>query len=153
MNELACRACRKPLLATEGCGVCNAWRKNLVVLGETEEERPSLASVSNEAVNALRAQLRDYKDRLKVKGLKDDERDALHERQRSVAGALSKLLDAARKIQGDGVTAISRMSFKERAELFVDWFMTLPGVYREALRKQMDQHEAQLALPAGEELQ
>lgn len=151
MNELACRSCRKPLLAKTGCGVCDPVRKNLVVLGETEEERPSLATVSNEAVNALRAQLRDYKVRLGAKGLKDEERDRLHDRQRAVSGALSKLLDAARKIQGDGVQAIERMSFKERAELFVEWFLTLPAVYREALRREIDTAETRLALPAGQE--
>ena len=150
MNELACRSCRKPLLAKEGCGVCNGWRKNLVVLGETEEERPSLATVSNEAVNALRAQLRDYKTRLAGK-LEDEERDRLHDRQRAVAGALSKLLDAARKIQGDGLQAIARMSFKERAELFVEWFLTLPAVYREALHKELESAEARLSLPAATE--
>lgn len=152
MNELACRSCRKPLLAKEGCAVCNPIRKNLVVLGETEDERPSLASVSNEAVNALRAQLRSYKDRLLVRDIKDDVRDSLHEKQRAVAGALSKLLDAARKIQGDGLQAINRMSFKERAELFVDWYMSLPAVYREALRKEIQVNETQLELPAGEEI-
>lgn len=122
-----------------------------MVLGETDEERPSLAAVSNEAVNALRAQLRDYKARLGTKGLKPEERDRLHDKQRAVSGALSKLLDAARKIQGDGVTAIERMSFKERAELFVDWYMTLPAVYRDALRREIETHETKLALPAGEE--
>ncbi len=126
-------------------------RRNLVVLGETEEERPSLAVVSNEAVNALRAQLRDYKDRLKAGKLDDDEKDLLHTKQRSVAGALSKLLDAARKIQGDGVQAISRMSFKERAELFIEWFCTLPAVYRDALRVEIDKAETQLSLPVGDE--
>jgi hypothetical protein len=151
VNELACRSCRKPLLAKEGCGVCNDWRRNLVVLGETEEERPSLATVSNEAVNALRAQLRDYKTRLGAKGIKDEDIDRLHDRQRSVAGALSKLLDAARKIQGDGLQAISRMSFKERAELFVEWYLTLPPVYREALNKELATAEARLALPAATE--
>lgn len=146
MNELACRACRKPLLAQKGCGVCDPIRKHLVVLGETEEERPSLATVSNESVNALRAQLRDYKARLVV-GLADEDKDRLHEKQRAVAGALSKLLDAARKIAGDGVQAISRMSFKERAQLFVDWYLSLPSVYREALKKQMDESEGKLLLP------
>lgn len=150
MNELACRACRKPLLATSGCGVCNPWRTNLVVLGETEEERPSLAAVSNEAVNALRAQLRDYKAELATKGLSAEDKMTLHIHQRSVAGALSKLLDAARKIAGDGLTAITLLSFKERAQLFVDWYLTLPSVYREALRSQMEQDEARLSLPAGE---
>ena len=148
MNELACRACRKPLLAKEGCGVCNPLRKNLVVLGETEEERPSLATVSNEAVNALRAQLRDYKAELTASPPPDaDTKARLHDRQRAVAGALSKLLDAARKIQGDGIQAISRMSFKERAELFVEWFMTLPPVYREALRNELATHEQKLLQP------
>lgn len=153
MNELACRACRRALLGKEGCGVCTPWRKNLVVLGETAEERPSLASVSNEAVNALRAQLRDYKTQLAAKGLDAGQRALLHVQQRAVAGALSKLLDAARKIQSDGLQAIERMSFKERAELFVDWYMTLPAVYREALRKEMEGQESQLALPAGETIQ
>lgn len=150
MNELACRACRKPLLAREGCGVCNPWRANMVVLGETEEERPSLAAVSNEAVNALRAQLRDYKTELGVKGIKAEDKARLHDKQRAVAGALSKLLDAARKIQGDGLTAITQMSFKERAELFIEWYLTLPAVYRDALQKEIAGHEARLSLPAGE---
>lgn len=149
MNELACRACRKPLLAKTGCGVCDPVRKNLVVLNETEEERPSLALVSNEAVNALRSQLRDYKLRLGAAGLLDEDKDRLHDRQRSVAGALSKLLDAARKIQGDGKEAINHMSFKERAELFVEWFCTLPAVYRDALRTELDKQEGVLGLPAG----
>ena len=121
-----------------------------MVLGETEEERPSLASVSNEAINALRAQLRDYKAELGRKDVKPKDKDALHLKQRTVAGALSKLLDAARKIQSDGVAAIDQLSFKERAELFVHWYMTLPAVYREALRKEMEGQETRLALPAGE---
>jgi uncharacterized Zn finger protein (UPF0148 family) len=150
MNDLACRACRKPLLAKSGCGVCDPIRKNLVVLGETEEERPSLAVVSNEAVNALRSQLRDYKTRLAVPKLKDEDRDRLHDRQRAVSGALSKLLDAARKIQGDGIQAVERMSFAERAKLFCEWYMTLPAVYRESLRKELDKQEERLLLPAGD---
>jgi hypothetical protein len=94
--------------------------------------------------------MRDYKARLGAARLPDEDKDRLHDRQRAVAGALSKLLDAARKIQGDGVEAISRMSFKERAELFVEWYMTLPAVYRDALRTELDTHEAQLALPPPE---
>lgn len=125
-------------------------RRNLVVLGETEEERPSLATVSTEAVNALRAQLRAYKDQLSAKGLTPDAVDLIHIKQRSVAGALSKLLDAARKIQGDGLAAVERMSFAERAELFVMWFLSLPPVYRDQLRTQIAEAEAKLALPAGE---
>jgi hypothetical protein len=148
LNELACRGCRRPLLGREGCVICAPLRKNLIVLGETEEERPSLAAVSNEAVNALRAQLRDYKARLAAKDLPPTDKDRLHDRQRAVSGALSKLLDAARKIQSDGITAVERMSFKERAELFVSWFCTLPPVYRETLRRELDQNEAQMLLPA-----
>lgn len=141
MNQLACRGCRKPLLAQSGCALCDPVRKHLVVLGETEEERPSLATVSTEAVNSLRAQLRFYKDELARDGITPADKASIHDKQRAVAGALSKLLDAARKIQGDGLAAVERMSFKERAELFVEWFLTLPAVYRAQLREQIDAHE------------
>lgn len=148
MNGLACRACRVPLVAAAGCALCDTVRRNLVVLGETDDERPSLAGVSNEAVNALRAQLRDYKTELACCADLAD-RYRLHDRQRAVAGALAKLLDAARKLQADGVDAVENMSFSERAELFVTWFCTLPAVYREQLRAQIDKFEAEarVALP------
>lgn len=150
MNELACRGCRKPLVAQSGCALCDPVRKHLVVLGETEEERPSLATVSTEAVNALRAQLRVYKEQLAADPrLGPGDLARIHEAQRSVAGALSKLLDAARKIQGDGLAAVERMSFKERAELFVEWFLTLPNVYQAQLLEQIDAHRQAWLQVAG----
>jgi hypothetical protein len=149
LNELACRGCRKALLAPAGCALCDPIRKHLIVLNESEEERPSLATVSAEAVNALRAQLRAYKDQLAVKDLKPADVASIHDKQRAVAGALSKLLDAARKIQGDGLAAVERMSFKERAELFVEWFMTLPAAYRAQLKEQIEAHETAWQQVAG----
>lgn len=150
MNQLACRACRKPLTGKSGCEVCNPIRRNLVVLGETDEDRPSLALVTNEAVNALREQVRHYRDQLR-RARKPEVEEELRSRQRSTAGALAKLLDAARKIASDGVAAVAQMSFRERAELFVGWYLTLPSVYREALMDRLNAQEAQLELPAPTE--
>jgi hypothetical protein len=152
MNELACRACRKALLSKEGCAVCNPIRRNLIVLGETDEERPSLATVSAEAVNSLRAQIREYREMLKD-ALDPDHRAKIHDKQRATAAALAKLLDAARKIQTDGVAAVERMSFSERGALFVEWFCSLPAAYREKMQKEIAALEAQYALPAESTVQ
>lgn len=144
MNQLACRACRRPLLGKDGCAVCSPWRKNLVVVGEAEEERPSLANVSAEAVRSLREQVRHYEAALKAAKTVDDQ-ESYRALQRSVAGSLGKLLDAARKIQTDGLAAIERMSFAERAKLFVEWFMSLPTIYRERVKAEMEKHEGALS--------
>lgn len=123
------------------------------MVGETEDERPSLAEVSAEAIAALREQTRSYAKRLKG-GCKacgrtedDDGGERLRGNQRAAAGAMAKLLDSARKIQEDGLAVVSLMSFPERAELFVTWYTELPPVYRSRLRDQMSEWETRLALP------
>lgn len=141
MNILACRACRRPLTDKEGCQLCGPIRRHLVVVGEREEEAPSLFKVSSDAVRSLQEQVRHYAKALKAATQVDDQ-EKYRALQRSVAGALSKLLDSARKLQQDGVDAIEAMTFPERAKLFVDWYLSLPGIYRDKLRSEMDKSES-----------
>lgn len=143
MNPIGCKFCRRPLTAKSGCPKCDPFRPHLLVL-DAVEERPSLSTVTNEAVKALRLQLQFYERSLARVSTSREDAEDLRARQRSVAGAMSKLLDAARKIAGDGVSAVEAMSFQERAELFVTWFCSLPAVYRESLLQRLQSEETQI---------
>lgn len=148
---LACRNCRVPLIAASGCAVCDPFRRHLAVVDEDEDDRPSLAGVGAEVVAGLRAQLREIR-----KLLKDDPGDLRAEgRLLSIGNTAAKVLEAARKLQVDGVTAVNAMSFAERAELFVTWVTTLPPAYRASLRDKLDAWERDVAapIPAAEPMQ
>lgn len=140
----ACRTCRKALSSVEGCAICLDFKtKGLVAIDEDEAERPSLSDVSSETVSAIRAQIRHLAKRCKAEP--DD--DASAARLVQMANTVAKVVEAARKLQVDGVTAVNAMSFKERAALFIDWWTALPPAYREQVRKGMDAFEAQHAKP------
>jgi hypothetical protein len=143
---LACRGCRVPLSAESGCSLCDPIRKHLVVVGEDEEDRPSLAATGGEIVSALRTRLKIIKRLLK------DENDPkalmqLESRLLAVANTAAKMLESARKIQTDGVQAVEQMSFSERAELFIDWVTSLTPAYRKSLRDKWDEWESQVSKP------
>ncbi len=118
-------------------------RHNLVVVGESEDERPSLSGVSAEAVSVLRDQVKHLKTALK----KDPNEEGAHRRFIAVSNALAKILGEARKLQEDGKAAIDQMSFAERAALFVEWYSDLPPAYRGTVRDQMADYEAKVAIP------
>lgn len=146
----ACRLCRQKLSSNEGCGICLDFKtRNLVAVDEDDAESPALADVSRETVNALRAQIRRI-----AKILKDDpDHDVGTGRLIAAANTVAKVIESARKLQVDGVTAIQNMSFKERAQLFIDWWTALPPAYRDQVRKGMEAFELSnarpLDLPAG----
>lgn len=147
---LACRACRVPISAQGGCAICKDFKSQLVDTAEDSEENPALSDVSYETISALRSVLKRGKqlvaDPTKVKLFNEGSRLIV-----AAANTLAKVLDTSRKLQADGLTAIQRMNFVERAELFIGWYMTLPPSYRLKLRQQMDGQETQVAkaLPAG----
>ena len=141
---LACRACHININATYGCAICDPVRKQLIVVGEDEEDSPSLNSTAKEVVNALRAQLRHIKDDLRDK---PDEFIATERRLIMLANSLSKVIDSARKIQLDAQNVIETMSFSEKAELFIGWIQELAPAYRVALREKWDEWETEAATP------
>lgn len=143
---LACRVCRIPLSAQEGCAVCNPVRHNLVAVGETEEERPSLAGTSNEAIQGLRDQIRHHKGILKTNPGSSKSEDALVK----CTNALAKIVGETRKLQDDGTKVVEAMSFQERLEMFLGWYFELPPAYRLMMRERMAEHEAALSRPLGE---
>ena len=140
---LACRLCRVPISAQAGCAACDTVRRNLVVVGEDDEDRPSLSGTSAEAVGMLRDQMANVRGRLKLNPLSMvDEKRAL-----AISNALAKLVETARKLQVDGVTAVEGMSFAERADLFISWYVALPPAYRMNVRDRFAEYEAEVAKP------
>lgn len=133
MNEtLACRGCRHPLTSDLGCALCLGVKPHLVVSSAVDEDAVPLAQVANETVALLRRQLSHLKAKSKIGYNAEDASEA-----RSLASALSKVLDSARKVIQDGATAVSVMSFQERAALFTEWTASLPAVYRRRLIESM----------------
>jgi len=142
---LACRTCRVALSAAHGCVVCDSMRKQLVAVGDTDEERPSLAQVSAEVIAGIRSQVRHYRALLDA-----DKTDSTSlNRLLALSNSAAKVLEAARKLQADGKDAVDSMSFAERATLFIEWYMDLPPPYRVKLRAQMDEHETALMAPVA----
>lgn len=140
---LACRMCRVPMTALVGCSVCDVWRGQLVVVGEDEEDRPSLAGTAAEMVSILRAQTKHVKGELER-----NRASALQEKRAlQLANTMAKLLESARKLQADGTAAVAAMSFQERKELFVQWYTDLAPAYRNAVREAFAQYEVDVAKP------
>jgi uncharacterized Zn finger protein (UPF0148 family) len=140
---LACRLCRVPLAAADGCAVCNPIRHNLVVVGESEDERPSLSGVSAEVVTTLRSQVTHLTKALKS----DPDNDSAHKKLVATANSMAKVLGEARKLQEDGKDAVDNMNFAEKAKLFIEWIATLPPAYRQGIREQMADFEARVSAP------
>lgn len=141
--SLACRACRVQMSATVGCAVCDTMRRNLVVVGEDEDDRPSLSGTAAEVVAILRAQV----GHVKVE-LERNRASALHEKRAlALANTMAKVLESARKLQADGAAAVEAMSFQERKELFVTWYTDLAPQYRNAVREAFAQYEVEVSKP------
>lgn len=140
---LACRACRIPINAAKGCAICDPVRANLVVVGETEDEKPSLSGTSSEAVRMLRRQLVQID-----KDIKSNPTSQLHEKRLiAMSNAIAKLLETARKLIADGVSAVENLSFREQAELFVEWFSTLSPPYRADVLAKFARFEQEISKP------
>lgn len=142
---LACRYCRVSLAAEKGCTMCNGWRHHLISLDEIEEapDHAPLSLVTQEVVAALREQVTFYRKRLRE--IPDSE--FAGKRLVQTAGALSKILEAGRRQQADGLAAVAQMSFLERAELFLSWYVALAPAYRARVREEMGKHEAKVSKP------
>ena len=140
---LACRNCRVPLSATSGCAICDPIRPQLVSTDESVDSLPSLAEVGAESVTALRRQVRVYSNFLKDNPLDSDANKSLV----LMANSVAKVLEAARKLQDDGIAAVRNMSFLERAKLFIAWYASLPPAYRTQVRDQVEKYELEINKP------
>lgn len=144
---LACRLCRVPINAAEGCEVCDPVRRNLVLVGENEQDKPSLSGTASLGVELLNQQLRGVQ-----KDLKDNPRSPTAEgRLLKLANTAAKLLETSRKLIHDGVSAVDMMSPAEQLELFLGWYMNLPPGYRAGVMAKFTEHETELAKPIGEQ--
>lgn len=143
---LACRNCRVAISSGEGCAICLDFKKHLVNTDESADLAPSLSEVGSEAVSGLRAQIKH------LKALAKDNPDDADTRKDMVLciNALAKLLEAARKLQDDGISAVRNMSFLERAKLFVSWYADLPPSYRTQVRQQVEAYELEINKPMKE---
>lgn len=64
-----------------------------------------------------------------------------------VGNTAAKVLEAARKLQTDGLAAVRNMSFIERAKLYIGWYAALPPPYRARIRSEQDKFEAGTNVP------
>jgi hypothetical protein len=135
-----------PIAAAKGCAHCDPVRENLVVVGETEDDRPSLSGTASEGVRLLRARLVQLE-----KDLKANPASAAHEKRLiGVSNAVAKLLETARKLVQDGVSAVESMSFREQAELFVGWFAALSPPYRADVMAKCLNFEQEISKPVAD---
>lgn len=142
---LACRNCRVPLVAEAGCAICDPIRKHLVSIDETEDERPSLSDVGAEVVAELRYALRQAKVVHRDPEADPKLRLLATGAVLKIGNTAAKVLEAARKLQTDGLAAIRNMSFLERAELFITWYTGLVPPYRAAIRQKQEEFETRAA--------
>lgn len=138
---LACRNCRIPLAAQGGCAICEPVKKHLVAVDEDEDARPSLSEVGAGVVADL-----NYARKVATKLMRDDKAEPkvrleATARILKIGNTAAKVLEAARKLQTDGLSAVKAMSFVERAKLFIEWYTDLPPPYRAQLRAKMDEYE------------
>lgn len=135
--------CRVTLSATVGCAVCDPMRRNLVVVGEDEDERPSLSGTAAEVVSMLRGQVKHVRGELErnpASGLSE-------KRAMALGNTLAKVLETSRKLQADGRAAVEAMSFQERKELMVEWYTDLAPAYRNAVREALAGYEVEVSKP------
>lgn len=147
---LACRACRRPLTATEGCAICFSVKANLVTTEENAEESPALSDVGAETVAALQAILRRHRAVLRDKKSTGEAIVLAESAVVRVSNTLAKVLESARKLQTDGLAAVRNMAFSERAILFADWYQSLPPLYRAKVRAGQEQFEGTVSAPVPE---
>lgn len=153
--SLACRNCRVAITAETGCAICAPIKKHLVAVDENEEDRPGLAEVGSSVVADLQYARKVASAIMRNESADPKTRLEATARILKIGNTASKVLEAARKLQTDGITAIKAMSFIERARIYIEWYADLPPPYRAQLRAQQDKFEAETnkALPeaAGHE--
>lgn len=147
---LACRACRKPLTAAEGCAICATIKANMVTTEENAEEFPALSDVSSEAVAALQGVLKKHRGIMKNRDATAEQLEAAEKALIRVSNTLSKVLESARKLQTDGLAVVRNMPFSDRAVLFADWYQALPPLYRQKVRDGMNNFEGAVSTPLPE---
>jgi hypothetical protein len=149
---LACRNCRVPIMAESGCAICASFKAQLVAVDESEDERPSLSEVGSSVVADLQYARRVASKIMRDETASDDDRLNATARILKIGNTASKVLEAARKLQNDGLAVIQTMSFIERAKIFITWYTELPPPYRVQLRDKMQawEDDVRKALPAPE---
>lgn len=144
---LACRLCRVAISAAVGCAHCDPVRKNLVVVGEDEVDKPSLSGTASLGNELLNRQLRQVD-----KDLRDNPRSPSAEaRVLKLTAAAAKLLETSRKLIQDGVSAVETMAFREQCELFVGWYMGLAPAYRADVLAKFAEHEREISKPVSDQ--
>lgn len=139
MLGYSCRSCRKPIQASDGCALCTDFKKLLVITGSDE---PSLHEVASAMIQDLDEQRKSYKRLLASK--KADEVEAARDGQRSVANAMTRLLDSARKLQEDNDRAMEKLSLKEQGQVFLTWYRSLTPTARQSVYATFASTEAEL---------
>lgn len=147
--SLACRTCRRPLTSAEGCALCLPIKANLVTTDENSEEYPALSDVGSEVVGTLQTILRVHRAILRNRDAELDDRERAETAVIRAANTLAKVLESARKLQVDGLSAVRNMSFQQRADLFAGWYQNLPPNLRKQVREGQEKFELAVNQPAA----
>jgi len=147
---LACRACRRPLAAAEGCAICFSVKANLIATDEDSDEAPALSDVSSETVGALQTVLRKHRRLLRDAKTSSEQYEEAEAAVIRVANTIAKMLESARKLQTDGLAAIRNMGFQDRSALFATWYQALPPLHRKKVREGMERYELAVSAPVQE---
>lgn len=141
----SCRACSRPLQASEGCSMCKDLKRIIVVTGE-EEISPLDAVQRN--VRLLDTQLRDY-EKAQTSAKDPDTREACREAVRQVASKLAQLADAHRKLAEKRQEAVEAMTLAEQKVLFAEWFRSLTPKHRQEVVAALAASEAEMNLASN----
>lgn len=147
---LACRACRRPLNAAEGCAICATIKANLIAGDEDSDEAPALSDVSSETVAALQTVLRKHRRTIRDAKTSAEDYELAETAAIRVANTIAKMLESARKLQQDGLAAIRNMGFQDRSALFATWYQALPPLHRKKVREGMEKYELAVSAPVQE---
>jgi hypothetical protein len=129
VEQLACRACRNAITSEESCSVCRDFKeRNLVVPGELKSEQLNLGDLADRTARLLEVQIKSLQR--EVDKQRGNYNAKLSKESQNLSVALAKVLDNARKLHKEGSAAVNRMSFDERVNLMVEWYMSLPPANR-----------------------
>lgn len=140
----SCRSCKRPLQATEGCGVCRDFKRQVIVTGEVEVS-PFTVVLKN--MRLLDAQLEAYAKEEKTGT--PETRELARGAVRQAGAKVAVLADSYRKLAADRQGAVAALTTEEQQTLFVSWYRGLTPGMRKKLLGLLETAEVELNQPGS----
>ncbi len=144
-----CRGCRNPIHSGASCALCQGFKKNLVLLGDSPvDDGVDLGDMATETLRLQQSILRGL--RLQQKALPQGAPvpAELLRAVNSLSRTIANMVDATRKVRQEGVAAMQGMSFQDKLDLFIGWLEELTPVHRKHVFAEMQAADAQIDRPA-----